>query len=272
MVKKEMEVNARAGKTNGWLHSDEIFAFHHGPHFTPNGEAIKSLFSTAMSVDGIKSANPTHGRISIPAAFPELVKDVTKPLKAGPGRWVGVQVGLETGSDRLAAIHMPNKTLPLRIGPDGTWPQIVMEGVRGFNRAFWRPAFTVQVGQMDERPDDNWDTVALVNRLSEMVVDGRPSEFTVTPMQNVPLGRIKNRNFSPAMLDLSQLAVYYACYRHLAKMVARDAMVDSRGNPARRAAMYVILNLGAWGLLRMVERICVRRGLDVEKVKRHGLS
>jgi radical SAM superfamily enzyme YgiQ (UPF0313 family) len=272
MIKAETGVNAKAGKTNAWIHSDEIFAFHHGPHFVPNRDAIKEVFTTAMSVDGIESSNPTHGRISIPAGYPEVAMDVSKIVRAGPSHWVGCQVGLETGSERLAAIHMPNKTLPLRIGADGSWQEIVSQGVQGMNRAYWRPAFTVQVGQMDERPEDNWETVALVNRLSEMEVDGRPSEFTVTPMQNVPLGRIKSRNFSPAMLDTAQLAVYYACYRHLAKIVSRDSIRDSKGNPARRAAMSMLLNLGSWGLLHVVESICVKRGLDIEKVKRYGLN
>jgi radical SAM superfamily enzyme YgiQ (UPF0313 family) len=272
MVQREVEVNARSGKKSAWLHTDEIFAYQHGPHYTPNGDAIKGLFSAVMSVKGIAYVNPTHGRISVPAGYPELVREISSVLRAGPHKWIGVQVGLETGSDRLALIHMPNKTLPLKIGPDGSWQQIVAEGVRAMNRAYWRPAFTVQVGQMAETPDDNWETVAMVNRLSNMEVGALPSEFTVTPMQNVPLGRIKSRAFTPEMLDESQLAVYYACYRHLAKMVRRDALKDSNGNPARRAAMSATLNLGGWGLLRIIERMCRTRGLDLEKVKRYGLN
>ena len=272
MVKKEVEVNAKIGRTSAWLHSDEIFAYQHGPHFTPNGDAIKDLFRATMSVKGIEYTNPTHGRISIPAGYPDMVKEISSVIHAGPERWIGVQVGLETGSDRLALIHMPNKTLPLKIGPDGTWQQIVAEGVRGMNRAYWRPAFTVQVGQMDETSDDNWETVAMVNRLSNMDVGNFPSEFTVTPMQNVPLGLIKNRTFSAEILDESQLAVYYACYRHLSKMIKRDAVRDSKGNVARRTAMSMTLNLGGWGLLHYIEGLCKKRGLDIEKVKRYGLS
>jgi radical SAM superfamily enzyme YgiQ (UPF0313 family) len=272
MVKKEVGVNAKFGRNSAWLHSDEIFAYQHGPHFTPNADAIKGLFNATMSVKGIEYANPTHGRISIPAEYPGLVKDISSIVRAGPERWIGCQVGLETGSDRLALIHMPNKTLPLKIGPDGSWPQIVAEGVRGMNLAYWRPAFTVQVGQMDETPDDNWETVAMVNRLSNMEVGSLPSEFTVTPMQNVPLGLIKSRAFTAEMLDESQLAVYYACYRHLSKMIKRDAVRDSKGNIARRTAMSMTLNLGGWGLLHFIEGLCKKRGLDLEKVKRYGVD
>jgi radical SAM superfamily enzyme YgiQ (UPF0313 family) len=272
MVKKEVGVNAKFGRTSAWLHSDEIFAYQHGPHFTPNGEAIKDLFGATMSVKGIRYTNPTHGRISIPAGYPELVREISSVIRAGPDHWIGVQVGLETGSDRLALIHMPNKTLPLKIGPDGSWQQIVAEGVKGMNLAYWRPAFTVQVGQMDETADDNWETVAMVNRLSNMEVGSLPSEFSVTPMQNVPLGLIKNRAFTSEMLDESQLAVYYACYRHLSKMIRRDAVRDSKGNLARRTAMSMTLTLGGWGLLHFIETLCKKRGLDLEKVKRYGVN
>jgi radical SAM superfamily enzyme YgiQ (UPF0313 family) len=272
LVIKEVSVNARAGYVNAWLHSDEIFAYEHGPHFTPNYDAIINLFKTAISVKGIKYSNPTHGRISIPAAYPEIVRDISATVRAGPDHWIGVQVGLETGSDRLALIHMPNKTLPLKIGSDGSWQEIISQGLTNMNRYYWRPAFTVQVGQVDETPDDNWETVALVNGLSAMSVDGRPSEFTVIPMQNVPLGLIKSKKFSSMILDESQLAVYYACYRHLMKITLRDSIKESKGNIVKRAMMSSILGIGSFGLLQIIEIICKKRGLDVEKIKRYGLS
>ena len=113
----------------------------------------------------------------------------------------------------------------------------------------------------------------MVNRLSEMeFAGGRPTEFSATPMQNVALGLIKSKSYSAQMLDESQLAVYYACYRHLAKMIRRDAVRDSKGNTVRRAAMSTTLNLGGWGLLHFIEGICKNRGLDLEKVKRYGLN
>jgi radical SAM superfamily enzyme YgiQ (UPF0313 family) len=272
MVKAEISLNAAIGCSNAWVHSDEIFAYEHGPHFVPNQEAIEELFRAIMSVDGITSSNPTHGRISIPAAYPELANSITRITRAGPHQWIGIQVGLETGSERLAAIHMPNKTLPLKIGPDGGWQDIVINGLVNLNRAYWRPAFTVQVGQADETPEDNWETVRLVNRMATLEVNGRPAEFTVTPMQNVPLGTIKSRRLTYEALDSSQLAVYYACYYHLMKITSRNAVRDSAGNPFKRMLVATSLRLGSWQLLRMVENICKRRGVDVEKVKRFGLE
>ncbi|MCL5788525.1 MAG: B12-binding domain-containing radical SAM protein [Candidatus Marsarchaeota archaeon] len=270
-VAQEVLVNAEAGQTNAWLHTDEVFAYKHGPLYQPNEEALVELFKAVMNVPGIITTNPTHGRISIPAAFPDLIAKLSEIMKAGPSNWIGIQVGIETGSDRLAKIHMPNKTLPLRVGSDGSWAQIVYDGTRNFNEHFWRPAFTVQVGQDEELPEDNWDTVALINKMSCAEVEGRPFEFTATPMQHVPLGVLRSRRFSHEMLTESQLAVYYASYRHLAKMASRDAMRDSHGNPFARLATAGMIRFGGWVMMKYVEKICKDRGLDIDKVKRYGI-
>lgn len=273
-IEKEIEVNVKQGGfTNAWLHTDEVFAYQHGRNFEPNFDALTGLFEAVMSVRGVTQTNPTHGRISIPVAYPDLVRRLSEIAGAGPSNWIGLQVGIETGSERLAKLHMPNKTLPLRMGPDGSWPDIVWQGVYAMNKYYWRPAFTVQVGQMGETPEDNWETVALINWLSNSRLDdGRPFEFTVIPMQNVPLGMIKSRAFGPKMLDESQLAVYYASYRHLAKMAARDAMRDSNGVALTRYGTAAFIALGGRMMLQLVSAICRRGGLDLEGAARYGLS
>lgn len=272
-VCREVSVNTRAGFSNAWLHSDEIFAYQHGRNFVPNSEEIGRLMGAVMAVPGVERMSPTHGRISIPAAYPELLKMISKFAHASPDNWIGLQVGVETGSDSLAKIHMPNKTLPLKVGPDGSWADIVWRGTYVMNKYYWRPAFTVQVGQASETSEDNWDTVALINRLSNSELDdGRPFEFTITPMQNVPLGLIKSRKPGALRLDHSQLAVYYACYRHLQKMVVRNAVRDARENLFAKVSTGLMLRAGGWALFRQVSRICARRGLDLEKVARYGLQ
>lgn len=274
-IGEEIKVNMQAGIKNAWLQTDEIFAYKHlNAKFEPNQEALAELFKYIMSIPGVKSTNPTHGRISIPAAYPELISKLSEIAKASPSNWIGVQVGVETGSDRLAQKHMPNKTLPLKVGPDGSWSDIVWRGTNVLNKNYWRPAFTVQVGQAVETPEDNWDTVALVNRMSESTVEGtqRPFEFTATPMQNVPLGLIKSKAFTAIKLDEAQMAVYYACYRHLAKMAMRDARKDSKGNVIVKNGTAGLIYIGGWAMMKVVERIAKKHKVDIEKVKRWGLD
>ncbi len=271
-IVNEIKVNQQAGITNAWLHSDEIFGYKHGNLFAPNEEALSELFTAAMGVRGIKTSNPTHGRISIPVGYPEMMEKLSKILKTGPSNWIGIQTGVETGSDSLAKRHMPNKTLPLRIGPDGTWEQIVWQGVFVETANYWRPAFTIQVGQEGETTEDLWDTVAMVNRLSNSYSTGRPFEFTVTPLVNVPLGRIKSRNLNKNLLTTDQLAVYYASYRHLAKMANRDGYRDTHGNFIARAGTGTLISGGGMLMMKFIEHLAKKSGVDIEKVKRYGIE
>ena len=271
-IVNEVKVNVSAGLPNAWLHSDEAFGYKHGNMFAPNSEALEDLFSAVMAVPGVQASNPTHGGISIPAGYPEMMEKLSKILKAGPRNWIGIQTGVETGSDELARKHMPNKTLPLKIGPDGSWQDIVWQGVFVETSNYWRPAFTIQVGQEGETVEDEWDTVAMINRLSNSYANGRPFEFTVTPLVNVPLGRIKSRNLNTEMLTTDQLAVYYASYRHLAKMASRDGFRDTRGNVFSRLGTGSIVSGGGYLMMKFVENLARKKGVDIEKVKRWGLD
>ena len=274
MIRKEIEVNVKQGGfSNAWLHTDEFFGFKHAnAKFEPNEDAMIDLVTNVMSIPGVRRTNPTHARISPATAYPEMLAKLSKIMKAGPSNWIGVQVGVETGSDSLAKRHMPNKTLPLKIGPDGSWSEIVWKGTRNMTMNYWRPAFTIQSGQRDETPEDNWDTVALINKMSNSYVNGRPLEFTVTPMQNVPLGLIKSKGFNAGMLTESQFAMYYASYRHLYKMALRNARKESKGNPVVKAGVSSTISLGGWVMMKFVEKLAKKAGVDIEKVKRYGLD
>ena len=268
MVAREIEVNLKAGIHNAWFHSDEIFAYEHGRDFEPNEEALTRLFTAIMDT-GVAHANPTHGRISIPAAYPDLIAKLSGILRAGPDNWIGIQIGLETGSDELAKRHMPNKTLPLHIGPDGTWSEIVIEGVMNLNKYYWRPAFTVQIGQEGETPEDNWMTVGLVNDMSNAGL-----EFTATPLVNVPLGLLKTRGgFYPVYdrLDEAQASVIYACFRHMQKMVFRNVASAAHGNAFTRIAIMGIMTWGMAAILRGLEHMFNLKGFRMDKAKTYTL-
>jgi len=273
MIASEIEVNLKKGKNSHvWVHSDDIWGYKHDNFFRPNEEELTELFGKIMRTPGVSGTNPTHGRISIPAAYPDLIRKLSEIMKAGPDNWIGIQTGLETGSETLAKKHMPNKTMPLRIGPDGSWEEIVWEGVYNETKYYWRSAFTLQVGQPDETDEDLWDTVAMVNRLSNSKIDdGRDFEFTVTPLQNVPMGRLSSRKLDSNMLNEAELAVYYASYRHLAKMAARRSG-EASGNVLVRAGTGAIIHFGGYLMMKVIEDIAKKRGVNISKVKNYGLE
>lgn len=269
---KELKVNVNQGGFEyAWIHSDEIFAYKHLPMYVPNQDALIELFTEVMKVKGVTRTNPTHGRISIPAGFPELFEKLHPIIKGGPSNWIGLQVGIETGSESLAKKHMPAKTLPLKVGVDGSWQEIVWRGLQVMNKYWWRPAFTLQVGQRDETDEDNWETVALINRLSNSYVDGRPFEFTATPLLNVPLGKLKAREID-VELSASMLAVYYVSYRHLAKMAARDSNNSRYKNPLIKYGVAGLVSTGGLLMYKYIERLARRKGVDIEKAKRYGIG
>jgi radical SAM superfamily enzyme YgiQ (UPF0313 family) len=268
-VKQEIEVNLKAGLNNCWFHSDEIFAYEHGRNFEPNQDALVRLFSAIMET-GVARANPTHGRISIPAGYPELVENLSRILRAGPENWIGIQMGLETGSDEVARKHMPNKAVPLHVGSDGTWAEIVTQGVVNLNRNYWRPACTVQIGQEGETPEDNWMTVGLINDMSDANL-----EFTVTPLVNVPLGLLKSRGgFYPVydQLDEAQASVIYACFRHLRKMVFRNVASLTNGNPVIRFVMTQVMTGGMAAILAALEHVFKVKGFNMDRAKKQTLG
>ncbi|MGC8655281.1 MAG: B12-binding domain-containing radical SAM protein [Thermoplasmata archaeon] len=274
MIKKEIDINLRLGGiSHVWVHSDDIWGYKHDNFFRPNEDALEHLFKLIMETPGVTGTNPTHGRISIPSAYPELLSKLTKIMNAGPDNWIGIQTGLETGSERLAKKHMPNKTMPLKIGPDGTWEEIVWQGIYNETKYYWRSAFTLQVGQPEETDEDNWDTVAMINRLSySKIDDGRDFEFTVTPLQNIPMGRITSKKFSLDLLTESQLAVYYASYRHLARMASRRGYDEGSGNFFVRAGTGSIISFGGMMMMKVVENIAKKKGVNISKVKNYGLE
>ncbi len=274
MLQKEINVNVKKGGWDHvWLHSDDIWGYKHDNFFQPNEDALIHLFGLVMGAPGITGTNPTHGRISIPAGYPELLEKLSRIVKAGPDNWIGMQTGLETGSERLAKKHMPNKTMPLKVGPDGSWEEIVWQGIYNETKYYWRSAFTLQVGQPDENDEDNWDTVAMVNRLSNSKLeDGRDFEFTVTPLQNIPMGRITSRKFSLDLLTESQLAVYYSSYRHLAKMASRRSYGEGEGNFFVRVGSGSVISFGGYLMMKVVENIARKKGVNISKVKNYGLE
>ncbi len=112
----------------------------------------------------------------------------------------------------------------------------------------------------------------MVNRLSNSYAGNRPFEFTVTPLVNVPLGRIKSRSLNTELLTADQLAVYYASYRHLAKIASRDGFRDSHGNIFARLGTGAIISGGGYLMMKFVESMAKKKGVDIEKVKRWGMD
>jgi radical SAM superfamily enzyme YgiQ (UPF0313 family) len=268
-VAKEIQVNLNAGVNNAWFQSDDIFVYQHGRNFEPNEDALARLFETIMAT-GVIHANPTCGRISVPAAYPDLIRKLSQILHAGPDNWIVVIMGIETGSSELVSKHMRNKALPLQIGADGSWSDFVFEAMKNLNANYWRPACTVQIGQESETEEDNWMTVGLINDMSNANFS-----FTVAPVLNSPLGLLKTKlKFHTIFdeLDEAQASVIYACTRHMQKMGLRHVASVTRTNPVAKTFLPRVVDGTVGVFAKFLELTFRRRGFNMEKAKKHTLK
>jgi hypothetical protein len=74
------------------------------------------------------------------------------------------------------------------------------------------------------------------------------------------------------VLTVDQLAVYYASYRHLAKMAARDGFRNTNGNFFARAGTGSLISGGGLLMMKWIERVALKAGVDIEKVKRYSVD
>jgi len=252
----------RAGINNAWFVTDNQWAYMvRDPMFWPNKEAIFKLYKTVMQA--VSKANPMHATLAPVAADPEAAMGVAKIVGAGPDKHIGVQIGLETGSDRLVLKHMVNKAKPLKVGVDGTWAEIVVEAQKVYNAAYWIPAYTIILGQEGETDEDSWDTIGLINYMASQNL-----LFTVTPMALVNLGALRGTNVLTdvyANLTPAQAALIYVCWRNTKRMAESIAFKISKDNPFFRVLTTTILNVGARFWLDRLEKYFTRLGKEYEK-------
>lgn len=263
-VLEEAKVNLRAGINNAWFITDNQWAYMlKKSDYWPNKEAIFELYRTVLSYDGIRHANPMHATLAPVAADPELAFGISKILHAGPDRHIGVQIGLESGSDKLINLHSRRKALPLRVGVDASWAEIVIEAQKIYNAAYWIPAYTILLGQEEETDEDIWDTIGLINTMAMQNLF-----FTVTPMALVNLGSLRGTNKLTDVyqnLTPAQAALIYICWRNTKRMAEALSWRLSKDNPIFRVLTSTILNLGASIWLNAIERYLVKINPESEK-------
>lgn len=167
-IKKEAELNARAGSRMVVLQTDDIFLYKHRERFAPNREAIVELVNTIGKIEGVEYLQPAHAALSPMVYDPKMIEEIA-PMLVEKGRWrcngrkvASIEVGIETGSVRLMEKHMRGKALPLKTED---WPEIVTQAVGILNDNDICPLATLVVGLPEEREEDTIATMELVDDL-----------------------------------------------------------------------------------------------------------
>lgn len=267
-ILKEIEININARLDHAWVHSDDIFLYKLEDHrnFYPNVDAVVELFRTIKNMTKINYANPTHGSVAPVVAAPRMIGELSRILGAGSSRWIGIQPGMETASQKLINRYMENKPKPFSAEE---WSKVIIEATYIFNKYYWYPAYTIIIGLPGETDEDDEETTRLIVTMEKVLEErlGEKSRFIVAPLSFVPMGRMSNHGFFNVMDEMTEarfLLIYYSI-KHLVKEVYTHLPEYTRHSPYKRFVFYPITRIGTWAVLRTLRSWGIHHGYDPDK-------
>ncbi len=239
----EIAVNAQNGGSSIQLHSDDIFLYR---------------LENWLNMSPVRDARDPHGTVSAAVTNPDLIADLSKIVRAGPRKWIGIQSGIETGSPRLSHAVLHRKAAPFTAEE---WPEIVVRGTEILNRNYWFPAYTIILGLPGETAEDAWMTVDLIDRM-EQIPD---NHFITAPLAFVPIGALRGEAFYnlDEMIDEARFNVAYRAWRHVLMEIDVDLWRLTRLPAPVRAVIVSVGRVGGRYILGMMHRYARRRGFRI---------
>ena len=201
-IVKEVKINLKM-QSSVALHSEDFFRYGCKPgEWKPNHQLIKLL--KAVRSAGARWIVITHGSLTSAYSSPQIIEEMARLIKNNSEDYLGVQVGLETGSPRLIAKYMRGKVQPY--SPED-WPSIATEAFKLLAENKIIPAATLVAGLPDESAEDVEQTVELVKQLEKY-----PS--IIVPLVFVPLGLLRKQKFPQQLNSDAYRKLYSTCARH----------------------------------------------------------
>ncbi|MCS7126638.1 MAG: B12-binding domain-containing radical SAM protein [Aigarchaeota archaeon] len=205
-IEEEMMVNVRNGVKNGILHSEDVLLYGaRGLNLNP--EALIKLHELARKhLREIAWSHAALATIKNAEDDYRLISRIMEIVKSNEVQnYLGVEVGLETGSPRLVKKIMPAKSQPY--SPE-RWPEVVEDAFSIMHENHIVPAATVILGLPDETPEDLMLTAELIDRLN-------PYRSLIVPMFFVPMGLLKNKDwFTEVKVKDEHIEVMRRCLWH----------------------------------------------------------
>ncbi len=205
---------------------------HHGQHtlnlqsedtlrwaskdFHINSDAYFDLYR-AFYKTGIREIHMAHATFSDFAAHPEFIQKLSKMQHKKGQKYLGVQPGIESGSDRLMRKLMPGKYLPLR---SEHWHDIVLDGFKVMTENGWVPTCSMILGLPGEEYEDLVQTEILIRKLIQKNYFFIFAPLLFVPVPNTPLGkehRMLHRKMTPYHQKLYKMMWKYNL-RHFSKI------------------------------------------------------
>jgi len=219
-IEREMLVNKKEGLKGVILHSDDLMLYG-GNGVIPNGDKLVELHKLAKK--HFKTLAWSHASVAGLLKAEQDSKAISRisEIFLQDQDWIGVEIGVETGSPRLANIIMPAKASPF---DTQKWPEIVKEAAGLMSDTHIIPAMTLITGLPEETEDDVRKTIELVEDLWDF-------KALIMPMFFVPMGKLKEKDwFKANELSDIQIELLKVCMSHglrQSKKILREYLRDT---------------------------------------------
>jgi len=209
---RELAVNVEVGNNRGCcLHAEDVMLYG-SQNAVPNDEKLLRLHELIMGK--IRSISWSHCSLAAVASKPALFSRISEIIRQKQAWW-GAEIGIETGSAKLAKKIMPSKALPFKVEE---WPQVVRQGLGIMHDNMLVPAGTLIVGLPEETEDD-------IVKTMELMDDVKDCRSLIVPLFFVPLGRLKNRDwFRDTEMNELHKQLMFQCAEHSLRWV--DDLID----------------------------------------------
>lgn len=204
MIEKELQVNTSEGVGRCLLHAEDVLLYG-ADGIKPRSEPLMSLHNMVKRYfSDVCWSHVSLSAVKYAEESSSLITRLSELLLPRERDMLGVEVGIETASVRLARRLMPSKAKPYSIE---SWPEVVRDAFAIMHEAKIIPAATIIVGFPEESSED-------VMRTIELVEDLREFKSLIVPMYFVPLGALKNKEWYRAKPSEEQMELMKICLRH----------------------------------------------------------
>lgn len=225
-IERELKINSEAGVRSATLHSEDMLMYC-AKGVIPNAEKVLELNRVAKRYSNhVVWAHASVAGIVKGERDDKLMSRLSEILLADGQRWWGAEIGIETGSVRLAKLNMPQKAKPYDIE---LWPELVIEAAGIMQDVGMIPAMTVISGLPDEKEEDVLKTLELVDDLWDF-------KSIIMPMFFVPMGMLSREDwFRAYKLSDAHIELLKRCLSRGAlqgKRILKDYFSDRWYGPA----------------------------------------
>lgn len=258
---EEIKLNLTSGIRQVFIHSDDFFRYgSKGRELNP--AAILDLLKSIKTItSGLGKNSFNFDFLSAPSIMqnPELIEDVTELMELDKKSHSIVAVGVETGSPRLLAKHMPGKVKPFKIEE---WPEIVLSAAKVLHDNYWIVFYSVILGLPKETPDDLMKTMELIDELKKY-------NCIIMPITFMPIARLRKQyrsahskresDFSFEHMTKEHWIVFTSCMDHTLNNLR--LFTSGYKNPTARIVRRIILPLFIPNAIKKI-RAWLREMLD----------